>query len=67
MTQADIDALREELFAKGWTYSRLAAHFDCSPSHVSAVLRGKRQSYTLLALLRYLPPAYLTKSPRDQA
>lgn len=43
------------LYAKGWTIRQAAKHLHVSYSHLAYVLRGKRESASLLARLRGLP------------
>lgn len=49
-----------ELYARGYTIRQAAKVLKVSPTHISCVLRGERQSKSLMARLVALPQRRLT-------
>lgn len=49
-----------QLYARGYTIRQAAKALNVSPIHVSYVLRGMRQSKSLMTRLEALPPRRLT-------
>lgn len=54
----------EWLYSKGYTISAAARRVHRSANHVSLVLRGRRQSRSIVAALRALPVRRITLRER---
>lgn len=51
----EVNAAREELERKGWSYRTAAPELGCSVTHLSWVLTGRRQSRRLLEAIAAMP------------
>lgn len=54
-TCANLAVTKQRLAAKGWSNRTAAAHLGCTPTHLSYVLNGHRQSRSLIAAIEALP------------
>jgi hypothetical protein len=61
-TSPNLDDVKKRLAAAGWSNRTAAAQLGCTPTHLSYVLNGHRQSRSLIASIEALPVRPVTAS-----